>query len=249
METNKFYKDLGGLKMKKFFIPLNLQFFGNGDGGDAGTQGAETGTQGVTDSSAQTNQSQQTNQQENQSQQAENQSQLSAEAIDKLIQSRVDKITAELGKKNSNLQKELDKLKKEKLSDEELRQLEIADKEKAMAEKEQALLERENRLFAIKTIKEIGLDDGSDTSLQIVDFVMSDTEENITEKVTAFKNLVDKLVSERVNQTFRENGRIPNGAGQGGTNKNENNIAERLGKVRAEQLKKSNDVLNYYLGG
>lgn len=236
--------------MKKHLcMPFNLQFFGNDGGGDAGTQGAETGTQGAADASAQANQTQGTNQQENQLQQAENQTQLSAEAIDKLIQSRVDKITAELGKKNSSLQKELDKLKKEKLSDEELRQLEIADKEKAMAEKEQALLERENRLFAIKAIKEIGLDDGSDTSLQIVDFVMSDTEENITEKVTAFKGLVDKLVSEKVNQIFRENGRVPNGAGQGGTNKNENSIAERLGKARAEQLKKSNDVLSHYLGG
>lgn len=236
--------------MKKHLcMPFNLQFFGNDGGGDAGTQGAETGTQGAADASAQANQTPGTNQQENQLKQAENQTQLSAEAIDRLIQSRVDRITAELGKKNSNLQKELDKLKKEKLSDEELRQLEIADKEKAMAEKEQALLERENRLFAIKAIKEIGLDDGSDTSLQIVDFVMSDTEENITEKVTAFKGLVEKIVSEKVNQIFRTNGRVPNVAGQGGTNKNENSIAERLGKVRAEQLKKSNDVLSHYLGG
>ena len=100
-------------------MPFNLRFFGNGDGGDAGTQGVETGTQETADASAQANQTQGTNQQENQLKQAENQTQLSAEAIDRLIQSRVDRITAELGKKNSSLQKELDKLKKEKLSDEE----------------------------------------------------------------------------------------------------------------------------------
>ena len=45
--------------MKKHLcMPFNLRFFGNGDGGDAGTQGAETGTQETADASAQANQTQ-----------------------------------------------------------------------------------------------------------------------------------------------------------------------------------------------
>lgn len=174
---------------------------------------------------------------------------LTTEAVEKLIQSRVDKITAELGKKNSSLQKELDKMKKEKLTDEEIRNLELADKEKELTEKEQALLERENRLFAIKAMTEIGLNDGSDTSLEIVDFVMAENEETITERVKTFKALVDKLVSARVDQTFKANGRVPNSGNQKADGEQDTSIAEKLGKTRAEQQKQSNDVLKHYLGG
>ena len=140
------------------FLPLNLQLFadgGNGDGDGDGANGSNTGDSG-TDGDGDDN--------------AQNQNaKLSTEALDKLIQSRVDKITADLGKKNATLQKELDNLKKAKLSDEEIKNLEIADKEKALTEKEQALLERENRLYAIKAIKEAELDDGSDLSLELID--------------------------------------------------------------------------------
>lgn len=175
---------------------------------------------------------------------------LTLDSIEKIVQSRVDKITAELGKKNATLQKELDKAKREKLSEDEIRKLEMADREKALSEKEQALLERENRLFAIKAIKEIGLDDGSQQSLDLVDFVMSDSEETITERVKAFKGLVDRFVNARVEQTFKTNGRVPNGGGNAGEGiKAENSIAAELGKQAAEKAKKSNDILNYYYGG
>lgn len=175
---------------------------------------------------------------------------LTTEAIEKLIQSRVDKITADLGKKNSILQKELDKMKREKLSEEEVRNLEIADKEKALAEKEQALLERENKLYAIKAMKEIGLDDGSQQSLELLDFVMGDNEKTIKERVKTFKSLVDRFVTAKVEQTFKANGRVPNGGtNSNGGEKAKNNIAAELGKRAAETAKKSNEILNYYYGG
>jgi hypothetical protein len=181
----------------------------------------------------------------------QNKNVLSTEALEKLIQSRVDKITAELGKKNSSLQKELDKVRKEKLTDDEIKKIELADKEKELSAKETAILERENRLFAIKAMKEIGLDDGSNTSLALVDFVMAKDEETITERVKTLKSLIDKLVSSKVDQTFKANGRVPNGGSQKGSGEGEQDIsvAEKLGKVRAEQQKQSNNVLKYYLGG
>lgn len=191
----------------------------------------------------------QTGNQTQQTTQTEQQAPLSMEAIEKLVQSRVDKITADIGKKLAEKQKELDKVKREKLSDEEIKKLEIADKEKALTEKEQALLERENRLFAIKTIKEIGLDDGSQQSLDIVDFILSDTEEKITERAKAFKGLVDRIVNAKVEQTFKANGRVPNGGGKYNEDTKDNNIAVELGKKAAETAKKSNDILNYYYGG
>lgn len=174
----------------------------------------------------------------------------STEAIEKLIQSRVDKITADLGKKNSELQKELNNLKKDKLSAEEIRNIEIADKEKELTEKEQALLERENRLFAIKAIKEIGLDDGSQQTLELIDFVMGKDEEEITTRVKAFKSFVDRLLSAKVAQTFKENGRVPNGGNSNsGDDKQGANFAAELGKKKAETLKQSNDILKHYYGG
>ena len=174
---------------------------------------------------------------------------LDMEAIDKLVQSRVDKITAELGKKNATLQKELDKIKREKLTDDEIRKLEMADKEKALSEKEQVLLDRENRLFAIKAMKEIGLDDGGKNSFDLVDFVMAGDEETITERVKAFKGLVDRFVNEKVEQTFKANGRVPNGGGKANTETKENTFAAEIGKRAAETAKKSNEILNYYYGG
>lgn len=174
---------------------------------------------------------------------------LTLEDVNKLIQSGIDKGTAELGKKIANLQKENDKLKKQNLSAEEVKKLEMSEKEKELADKERSLLDRENRLFAIKAIKEIGLDDGSDKALSLVEFVMADEEDKITERVKAFNDLVQSFVTAQVDEKFRAIGRTPNGATTQTETKTENTVAETLGKRKAEQAKKSNDVLNMYLGG
>lgn len=172
-----------------------------------------------------------------------------SEAIEKLVQAKVDRITADLGKKNADLQKEINKLRKEKLTDEELKQLEMAEKEQAMKDKEKALLERENRLIAINAIKEAGLDDGSTEALELVDFVIADNEENIKARATTLKSLIDKHVAAEVAKTFKQNGRTPNGGTQGnGESSKDTSLAEKLGKARAAQNKTANDVLKYYTG-
>lgn len=172
-----------------------------------------------------------------------------AEAIEKLVQAKVDRITADLGKKNAGLQKEINKLRKEKLTDEEVKQLEMAEKEQAMKDKEKALLERENRLIAINAIKEAGLDDGSTEALELVDFVIADNEENIKARAVSLKNLIDKRAAAEVAKIFKKNGRIPNGGKQGEeTADKDTSLAEKLGKARAAQNKTANDVLKYYTG-
>lgn len=142
------------------------------------------------------------------------------EKLEKLIQAKVDRLTARLGKEKADLQKEVDKLKREKLSDEEIKQLEISEKEKALAERERALLDKENRLYAIKAIKAAQLDDGSDKSLELVDFVMSDDTETIDKRVKAFGDLVRKFVTAEVEKKFKSNGRTPNTGSSGGGNNN-----------------------------
>lgn len=171
-----------------------------------------------------------------------------SESIDKIVQSKVDRLMAEERKKTVELEKQLKTLQKEKLSTEELKRVEVEEREKTLAEKEKALADRENRLYAIKAIQAAGLNDGSDEALDLIDFVISDDEETMNKKVNTFKALVDKMVAAKVGQKFKENGRLPNGAGAQAS-ANTDNIAARLGQAKAEQAKKSNDILNYYLGG
>lgn len=170
---------------------------------------------------------------------------------DKLIQSKLDKAMAEERKKSAALQKELDKLKKERMSEEERLQLERAEKEAELAEREKMIADKENRYIAIKAIKEAGLDDGSDLSLKLVDFVMGDNEDAIKNKVTAFKELVDKFTAAEVDKTFKKNGRNPNGSNNPAPegNNNENSVAKKLGEAAAAKAKQSTDILNHYLGG
>lgn len=129
--------------------------------------------------------------------------------IDKIVQSRVDKALADERKKSADLKKKLENLQKSKLTDDELKKIEDEEREKALAEREKALQDKENRLFAVKAIKEAGLDDGSDTALSLIDFVMGEDETEISNKTRAFKELFDKAVTAEVNRRFKESGYTP----------------------------------------
>lgn len=168
-----------------------------------------------------------------------------------VIQKAVDRATNKLGNENKKLREEMDKLKKEKLSDEELRDLEMKEKEKEIAEREQRLLEKENRLLAIKAIKEIGLDDGSDTSLALVDFVMAEDEASIKEKVKTFNTLVERMVQAKVDKVFKASGRNPGKSSTGAseTDTKKDSIAARLGQNTAQVNKTAQSTLEHYIGG
>lgn len=209
---------------------------------NATTTGTAATTEAAATEAGQSTQAQQTEQgNENKT--------LSAEEIRKLIQSSTDRATADLGKQIAALKKENESLKKQNMSAEEVKKFEIDEREKTIAAKEKDLLDRENRLFALKAIKEIGLDDGSERALSLVDFVLAEKQEDITERVKAFNTLVQGFVTAQVDAKFKAIGRTPNGATQSTETKKETSVAETLGKRRAEQAKKSNDVLNMYLGG
>lgn len=172
-----------------------------------------------------------------------------SDEVKKHIQSEIDKGLAEERKKNANLQKENEKLKKEQMTAEELKKYEAEKREKELTERDIALTERENKLFAIEAIKEIGLDDGSKQSLDLVDFVMAADQSTITERAKAFKALVDRFVEAKVNETFKANGRVPNGGNSNNGETKKDNIALQLGKQAAETAKKSNEILKHYYGG
>lgn len=144
--------------------------------------------------------------------------------LDKIVQSRVDRALATERKKNADLSRKLESLQKAKLTDDELKQVEMDEKEKAIADREKAIAEKENRLYAIKAIKEAGLDDGSDNSLKLIDFVMGEDESAIDNRVKAFKKMfteaVDKAVEKEVNKRFKDGIDTPH---KGSTLNNGNN--------------------------
>lgn len=168
--------------------------------------------------------------------------------IEKLIQQAVDRATNRLGNENKKLRGQVEALKKEKLTDEEVKQLELAEKEADIADREAKLAEQENRMAALKAIKDAGLDDGGKNALELVDFVMADSEEAIRAKVKTFNDLVKKLVAAQVDQTFKAKGRNPekSGTGEGATT---NPVIARIGQQAAERSQASTDIRNRYLGG
>ena len=137
--------------------------------------------------------------------------------IEKMVQQAVDRATNKLGNDNKKLREELDKLRKEKLTDEERAALDKQEFERQKAE----FQAEKNKLYAIKAIKAAGLDDGSDKSLELVEFVMGSDEAAIDSKVKAFGDLVKKFVAAEVEQTFKDHGRNPKkNTGGGETEKN-----------------------------
>lgn len=170
--------------------------------------------------------------------------------MEALIQRAVDRATNKLGNDNKKLRAENEKLKKEKLTEEELRQLELKERDEALNEREKALLDRENRMIAIKAIKDIGLDDGSSASLDLVDFVMGEDEEAIKGKVKVFDELVKRFVKAEVDRVFKNNGRTP-GVGNAAAGEDEgkqNSVAVQLGKNATQANKAARSTRDYYLG-
>lgn len=168
--------------------------------------------------------------------------------IEKMIQRAVDRATNKLGNENKKLRAEIDTLKKQNMSDADIKALEIAEREADIADREAKLKDKENRLFAIRTIKEAGLDDGSSNALDLVEFVMCDTEDATKARVKAFDNLVKKFVAAEVARTFKQNGRTPEKGGSGSP-ETKGGIAAKLGQSTADRNAASNKVLNYYIGG
>lgn len=170
--------------------------------------------------------------------------------LESLIQSAVDRATNKLGNENKQLRKQLEALQKEKLSDDEIKDLELKEREKTLADRDKALTEKENRWIAMKAIKEAGLDDGSDASLAIVDFVMAEDETAIKERVKAFDTLVKRIVESQVKAVFKANGRTPGvGTDTAANAGGENDYATRSGKNAAAVNQKSRSTLDFYLGG
>lgn len=172
--------------------------------------------------------------------------------IEKMIQSALDRERNKHGNEMKKLRAELEAERKKNLSESEIKDLEMK-QEREQFELERAEFKREkNKLFAIKALSEIGLNDGSEDSLALVDFVMADDEEGIMENVKTFKALLERLVKAKVDGVFRANGRTPGVGSETAANaggKNADSLAVRMGKNTAQTNQQARKTLDYYLGG
>lgn len=177
---------------------------------------------------------------------------LTNEALEKLIQSRVDKGLAEERKKSAALQKEVDTLKKDSMTAEQVKEYELQKERDALATKEKEIAEKAKRITAITELTKLELYDGGENANALLNLVVNGANEEaeIPENVKALNSVINKLVAAKVDKTFKDNGRVPNGGGNGGTDTKQSSVAETLGKNKAEAEKKSNDILKHYgIGG
>ncbi|MEI3163000.1 MAG: DUF4355 domain-containing protein [Lachnospirales bacterium] len=167
--------------------------------------------------------------------------------FDRLLQARLDKAMAEERKKNASLVKELEKMKRDKMTADELKKYDDEKRANDLAEREKTIAEKENRYYAITALKKAGLDDGSEIVLDLAELVMGNDTDTTDARIETLNKLVTKMVDSKVNERFKSYGRIPGGPNNQNDNNEDNTIAKKLGKQRAEQIKKSNDILKHYI--
>ena len=177
-------------------LPINIQLFANGGGSDdSGGEGGADGGKGADDGADNDGGTDDTKGKDDG---GKGDDKGKDEDIEKIIQSRVDRQLAKERKEAAAVKKELEKLKKEKLTAEEIEKLKTDEREKELAAKEKELAERENRYTAVKALREVGLDDGSDAALLLVDFLVAGENTDadaIKERAKNLNVIINKLVS------------------------------------------------------
>lgn len=140
--------------------------------------------------------------------------------LEKMIQAAVDRATNKLGNENKLLKEQLSSERKKNLSAEELKKVELQEKEAQLADKEKEIREKENRMYAVKALKKAELDDGSEDTLELVEFVLGADETEIDTKVKALQKFAKRIAQNTTDGIYRANGREP---GRGNSSANKNN--------------------------
>lgn len=169
--------------------------------------------------------------------------------IERLIQAAVDRATNKLGNENKKLKYQIQQLQTLNMTDAEKHEHEMSEREKALRDGEAELKAEKNKFYAMTAIKKAGLDDGTDTALELIELVMAEDEKAIDAKVESMKSLVNKLVTAEVNKTFAQNGRQPGTSNSNGDDKAKSSAAVAMGKKAAAANKASQSILDYYTGG
>ena len=136
--------------------------------------------------------------------------------IAKAVQSAVDRATNKLGNETKLLKDKLEKTRKEKMTAEELRQVELQEKEDELARQQAEIQMEKNRMHAIKALKKAGLDDGSEETLDLVEFVLGKDEPAIDLRVKALQKFAQRVAKNTTDGIYKANGRTPGKGNAGG---------------------------------
>lgn len=129
--------------------------------------------------------------------------------LEKMIQAAVDRATNKLGNENKLLKDKLEKTRKEKLSADELKHVELQEKEAELARQQAEIQTEKNRMYAIKALKKAELDDGSEDTLDLVEFVLGEDETDIDVKVKALQKFARRIAKNTTDGIYKANGRNP----------------------------------------
>lgn len=162
--------------------------------------------------------------------------------IAKAVQAAVDRATNKLGNENKRLKDQLEAERKKNLSADELKQVELQEKEQELAQKEQEIREKENRMYAIKALKKAELDDGSEETLDLVEFVLGEDETAIDLKVKALQKFAQRVAKNTTDGIYKANGRTP-GKGSSGSGQDNPWSKESWNLTRQMELEINNPEL------
>lgn len=140
--------------------------------------------------------------------------------IAKAVKTAVDRATNKLGNENKLLKDKLEKTRKEKLSAEELKQVELQEKESELARKEQEIRDKENRMYAIKALKKAELDDGSEDTMELIEFVLGEDKTSIDLNVKSLQKFAKRVAKNTTDGIYKTNGRIPGKGNTAGSSDN-----------------------------
>lgn len=207
------------------------------------SEGAASGGDGSTDVDSQSD----TNSDSQSQDDSSNQDNDFEERVKREAQIRADKQNGDLNKTIADLKQQLEDAKKSKMSDDEKNQYELKQKNDALVQKEAELLDRENKLYAVNSIKSLGIECSSQDMITLQNLATSGVKDNreIDTRLQAVKSIIDNSVKAECDKRFKENGRTPQGASKPNEG-DESSIAKRLGARRAEINNKSNSILDHY---
>lgn len=140
--------------------------------------------------------------------------------LEKMVQAAVDRATNKLGNENKKLKEQLDAERKKNLSADELKQVELQEKEQELARRQAEIQTEKNRMYAIKALKKAELDDGSEETLDLVEFVLGEDETAIDLKVKALQRFAQRVAKNTTDGIYKENGRVPGRGNAGGSRDN-----------------------------
>ena len=169
--------------------------------------------------------------------------------IEKLIQSAVDRATNKLGNENKSLRKQLDELVKKQLTDEERVELERKQEREAFEAEKAQFLKEKHQLYAVNQLAKAEINVGSEMLPTLIGLVSGSDETAIDENIKALSTVINTIVAAKVEETFKQNGRNPSGSGNSNSDAKSKGeiLAEKLGKEKSEQEKRSREILDKYI--